>query len=63
MSEQKLKGQMTVLRNYFGALPGQGLKAFSDEVKQLSDAEKLDLAQGAARNLGLTQDEVNFPLS
>lgn len=60
--EQKAKGQLTVIREYFGAQPGQTLQGFAAEVKALSADEKLDLAQGAARNLGLSQSDVDFPL-
>ncbi|MCI0532929.1 hypothetical protein L0Y49_01775 [bacterium] len=57
------KGAITVIKTYFGFREGQTLLGFRDEVKALSEAEKLELAQGAARNLGLTRDEVDFPLA
>lgn len=60
--EKKAKGQLTVIREYFGVLPGQKISDFAAECKALSEAEKLELAQGAARNLGLTQADVDFPL-
>lgn len=62
MSDTKTKGITTVIKEYFGYREGQTLSDFAAEVKQLSDAEKLELAQGAARNLGLTQDQVGFSL-
>ena len=40
-----------------------GLKGFSVELGRLSDEEKLELARGAAKELGLTQEAVDFPLS
>ncbi|MBI2640118.1 MAG: hypothetical protein HYW90_04520 [Candidatus Sungbacteria bacterium] len=40
-----------------------GLKGFSVELGRLSDEEKLELARAAAKELGLTQDQVDFPLS
>lgn len=33
------------------------------QLKALSPEDKLELAQGAAKNLGLTQAEVAFPLA
>ena len=39
-----------------------GLKGFAVEMRRLSDEEKLQLAQAAAKELGLTQDAVDFPL-
>jgi hypothetical protein len=33
-----------------------------DEGKKLSADEKLELAQGSAKALGLTADEVSFPI-
>ena len=52
-----------VLHNFFGKQPGQNLAGFANEVKQLSAAEKLELAQLAAKAMGLTQDKVAFQLS
>lgn len=61
--QQKPKGQLTVIREYFGALPGQSLMEFAQECKKLSAADKLELAQGAAINMGLMQEQVDFPLA
>lgn len=60
--ENKKRGAIGVLKDYFGFLPGQQLGQFAAECKKLSDAEKLELARGAARNLGLKQDDVDFVL-
>ena len=56
------KSKMIVLKDYFGFLPGQTLRDFSTELKALSSEERSELAQGAARNMGLTQDHVDFTL-
>ncbi len=56
-------GKIKVIRDFFGVREGDALKDFSQEIKSLSDADRLELAQGAALNLGLTQEAVDFPLS
>ena len=40
----------------------QKLTEFTQELKELSESEELELAQGAAKALGYTKEEVNFPL-
>lgn len=40
-----------------------GLKGFAVELARLSDGEKLELARGAAKELGLTAEQVDFPLA
>lgn len=40
-----------------------GLKGFSVELNRLSGDEKLELARGAAKELGLTQEQVDFSLA
>ena len=57
------KGKLSVIRQYFGKKDGQSLSQFAAEVKQLTEADKNELAQGAAINLGLTQQEVDFPMN
>ncbi len=57
------KGQMIVLQSFFGRLSGQTLREFGAEVNALDVEEKLELAQLAAVELGLAQDNVTFPLS
>jgi hypothetical protein len=45
--------EIVALRKFFGQKPGQTLKDFSDEVRQLSPEEKTELAQLACTELGL----------
>jgi len=45
-----------VLRDYFGAKPGQSLQEFKAEIDALSLAEKQELAEGAAKELGVALD-------
>lgn len=61
--EAKKIGILAVIRKYFGYRPGDELKDFSAEVRQVTEEDKLEPAQGAAANLGLTQDQVQFPLT
>jgi hypothetical protein len=42
--------------------PGQSLADFRKEYVELSDADRLELAQGCARELYLSQAEADFPL-
>lgn len=58
-----MKKMMAVLRDYFGYKPDEGLKEFSAELKALSDEDKHELAAGAARNMGLTQEQCDFDIS
>lgn len=52
-----------VLRRYFGMLPGQTLTEFVQELKALNLEERLDLAQDAALAMGMTPEDVDFPLN
>jgi hypothetical protein len=52
------KGQLSVIREYFEMGAGDMRK----EGANLSVDEKLELAQDAAKALGLTTDEVSFPI-
>lgn len=56
------KGRMAVLAEYFGKHPGQSLKDFSEELKQLTYEERVELSVAAAEQLGLTQEEVSFSI-
>lgn len=56
-------GPGVVLQKFFGYHLGTGAKEFAVELRALTAEEKLELAQGAARELGLTADQVSFPLS
>jgi hypothetical protein len=38
-------------------------KSIMAEFKPLSQEDRLELAQGSAKNLGLTQEQVDFPLA
>ncbi|MBI2446753.1 MAG: hypothetical protein HYV51_02995 [Parcubacteria group bacterium] len=40
-----------------------GIKGFAVELARLSGDEKIELARGAAKELGLGQEAVDFPLS
>lgn len=56
------KGVTILLKTYFGLKPGQDLRGFTDELKALTTEEKLELAQQAAADLGLKQEECSFPM-
>lgn len=43
----------TILKDYFGYKPGEGLTEFQKELKALSPEEKKELATLAAKELGL----------
>lgn len=45
-----------VLRKYFGNQPGQTLSEFIQEAKKLSAKDKQELAEIAAKELGVTLD-------
>ncbi len=66
-------GMTTVLARFFGyhekttdqavtGVAAGGIKGFAAEVKALSDSDKLELAQAAAREMGLKQEDATFPL-
>ena len=54
--------KVKAIREYFGLRPGTTSADFMREYKDLSPEERLELAQGAARELGLTAAAVDFPL-
>ena len=64
----KLLGVAGVLKEYFG-INSQGygdkigIASFVEELKELGDEEKLEMARGAASELGLSQEQVSFKLS
>lgn len=58
MGESKIK----VIKNYFGIREGDTARDFLKELKHLDENTRLELAQGAAANLGLKQEECDFPL-
>ncbi len=51
-----------VLHRYFEKKEGQTASEFLTEVKALTDNEQLELAQSAARMMGLTESQVQFSL-
>ena len=56
-----LFNKVKVIRDYFG--PWENSRDLMVQLKALSPEEKLELAVGAAKNMGLTQDQVDFPLT
>ena len=56
------KSKLTVIREYFGSRPGESLKDFAAELRALTPEDKTELAIGAAQNLGLAAEQVDFPL-
>jgi len=57
MPDQKSK--IVVVREFFQL----SAKEAMNEWRGLSEEDKLELAIGSAQNLGLTQGDVNFPMS
>ncbi len=51
-----------VLHRYFEKKEGQSASGFLTEIKALTDNEQLELAQDAARTMGLTESQVQFSL-
>ena len=60
MTGKRKLGRISVIKRYFGILPAGKLSGFRQEISNLSEDEKTELAVGAARNLKLTQREVDF---
>lgn len=56
----RTRSEIEVIKTYFDLRPP---KLAAQEIKKLSKAERLQLAQEAARDSGLKQSEVSFPLS
>ncbi len=48
MATEKKKGPATVkvLKDYFGLKPGQGLKGFAEELRELTPEDRQQLANG-----------------
>ena len=57
----KPKGEIKCITDFFG-YEGRPLNEFRKELKALSIADKRELAQGSAKALGYTQDQLTFPL-
>jgi hypothetical protein len=60
MSKQS---KVSVIKQYFGMHDGDTAKDFMVELKALSGDERLELAQGAAKELGLATEQVDFELT
>jgi hypothetical protein len=58
MAASKIK----VIKDFFGVREGDTAKDFMQEIKALSADERLELAQGSALNLGLSADDLDFPI-
>ena len=56
------KGAAIILKDFFGLKEGQTAMGFMQEVKALTEDEKLDLARAAAKAIGLSQDALAFEL-
>ena len=54
-------GKKSAILKYFKDRQ-QKLAEFTEELKQLTEADELELAQGSAKELGYTQEQVSFPL-
>lgn len=53
MTELKVMKPGAILKKYFGLLPGQSIKDFTAELKALDPAEKRELAEMAAAEIGV----------
>ena len=56
MSEKRSK--VSVIKEFFEMEPREVMEQW----KKLTDADKIELAQGAAKMLGLTSEQVDFEL-
>ena len=52
--------KIKVIKDYFGLRPGSNTKDFMTEIKELSDEERIDLARGAAAEMGLKAEDCDF---
>ena len=59
MANDKKRSKVSVVKEFFEM---ESKEIMAEWRKDLTDGDKLELAQGAAGNLGLKQDDVNFPL-
>lgn len=57
-----MKSKVKIIKEYFGLREGDTASDFMREYKALDESERLELAVGAAKNMGLSQSEVDFPL-
>ena len=54
--------KVKAIKDFFGFRDGDRPTDFMKEIKALDSDERLELAQGSAQNLGLSADDVDFPL-
>ncbi len=57
-----MRTKIGMIKDYFDFRPDTTSKDFMEEIKALSPEERLDLAQGAAAAMEMTEDQVDFPL-
>lgn len=60
---KRKKGKIAIIKDFFGFRPGDKATDFMEEIKALSAEERLELAQDAAKVMGISQDTVDFELS
>jgi len=58
MAVSKIK----VIKDFFGMREGDNAGDFMKEIKALSTEERVELARGAAQNLGLKAEDCDFPM-
>ena len=58
----KKRSKINVIKLYFGLREGDKASDFMKEIKQLSTEERLDLAQGAAKEMNLVAAECDFKM-
>jgi len=54
--------KIKVIKDFFGLREGDTTKDFMTEIKELSNDERIDLARGAAQNLGIKPEDCDFPM-
>lgn len=57
-----LKTRMQCLKEYFFRDNVDSMASFAVEIRALAEQEKMELASGAAKALGYTQENVDFAL-
>jgi hypothetical protein len=60
VGEVKKYSRVACIKNYFGDRENQNASMWIAELKALNDAEKNYLATGAAKGLGLSQEQCDF---
>jgi len=54
--------KIKVIKDFFGLRDGDSTKDFMTEIKELNERERLDLARGAAQNLGIKPEDCDFSM-